>query len=252
MRRNRSRRQKYKVSEGLKAAMVFIGLPIIVFLLFRFLPLFKLSSNVDSKPSVDFTIFITLSPLDKDQFKLSYDFLQIIDKNLTVSNTGYELKGICGSSLEYIDTIQPSRTVQPHIILETSFNWLSEIKMMQEKGETKCLESPVTSLKSYFNILNEYLVQNSDKNLVVFLQFPWKNSLKEKDYSMLEKELEKVKNKSRIKKFYLFGVSDQKASKLFSSFNKQSPIVVTSGISISSILTNVKKAKKIVRDDPNL
>ncbi|WP_374823201.1 hypothetical protein [Aerosakkonema sp. BLCC-F183] len=188
------------------------------------------------------TVFVVLAPINKEQLNLAISFVRNAESNLMVRDNYYELKGICNGELEYIESLHYSSVSSPKILFNSLLNWL---------GKTQnqiCDSSATESLKSVINRINDYLNQNKQNHLIAFIQIPWKKGFSSKEYDELTLEVSKVKDKTRVEKIYLFGVTDGNISNVFRLFNLTTPeTVITSGTDPGNIRNLIREARELIR-----
>lgn len=187
------------------------------------------------------TVFVVLAPINKEQLNLAVSFVKNAESSLMLRGNYYELKGICNDELEYIESLHYSSVSSPKILFNSLLNWLGKTQTQ------KCDFSPTESLKSVINRINDYLNQNKDNHLIAFIQIPWKKGFSSKQYDDLNLEVGKIKDKKRLKKIYLFGVTDGNISNVFHLFNLTTPeTVITSGTDPGNIRNLIRQARDLI------
>ena len=209
MTRRRGGDKRYKINSGI----------------LLMIPLFLVSFFVFSSCGIinHYTVFVVLAPINKEQLNLAINFVQDAEYDLQVKDTTYEIKGICNKKLEYVDTLTSSKYGSAKF--KKSINWLRVNQTCDSSGS-----SAKESLKSVINLINDYLNQHQDQYLIAFIQVPWEKAFSKTDYDELESEVNKIKDKTRVRKIYLFGVTDGKISDIFHVFNDESNKTNTSNV----------------------
>lgn len=201
--------------------------------------------NSCSKPKKNYDIFMVLTPVDKKQADLAADFLDKAKKDLLVPGNHYEIKGVC-QELEFLASPDYSTQSTPESIISYDiFKWVGE-----SSRNNKCNGSPEEVINSFISTINDYLIQHKDqkRDIIIFAQIPWKRtSIKDSAYNSLKEKMSKIENKERIKKIYIFGVSETgtKIVDIFKSFGTDK--VDTTGNSSSELENMINESRKFIK-----
>lgn len=198
--------------------------------------------NSCSKPKKNYDIFMVLTPINEKQGVVAGDFLKKAKDNLLIPGNDYEIQGVC-KELKFLASPHFSTQSTPQSIISYDiFKWVGETSRSKE-----CGGSPEEAINSLISTIDDYLGQHKGRDLIIFAQIPWEStSIKDSAYSSMKNKMSKIKDKERVKKIYIFGVSQsgKKIVDVFESFGTDK--VDTTGTSLSELDNIINESRKFI------
>lgn len=185
---------------------------------------------------------MVLTPVDNKQLGVAGEFLKKAKENLLVPGNNYEIQGVCQELKFLASPYYSSQSTPESIISSDIFKWIVETSKNKE-----CNGNPEKAINSLISTIDDYLSQHKDKDMIIFAQIPWEStSIKDSAYSSMKDKMSKIKDKNRLKKIYIFGVSQnsKKIVDVFEPFGTNK--VDTTGNSLSELDNMINESRKFI------
>jgi hypothetical protein len=148
-----------------------------------------ISSLSESKPKTfeKLQVVTLLAPVGENQQGLALSFLGGIEENLYFSKANYSYLYACkeGEKNNFFGNIIGSSGSS--IVGEDAVNWL--------KQDRKC-DVGIRVIEDFIQNLDDFTQQN--KQIIVFMQIPWKSKLDSSTKDILKKKFKSIKHKEKI------------------------------------------------------